>query len=114
VSLVGQEGNQNRKIRRSGSGNDLKDLVTFYELRTGFVSLRYDQCWGGVLTAGPMDGTTFSTSVPLWTPLATCPFPAHHPILVRDGNQDTTTGGDVRSVFKKPWSQKLRRDGRAT
>lgn len=31
-----------------------------------------------------------------------------------DGNQDTTSNGDVHSVFQKPGSQKLRIDGRAT
>lgn len=47
--------------------NGLKDLVSLYELRAGFL---VEMIGDGVVSppVGPVDGTSFSTPVPLWTP----------------------------------------------
>lgn len=89
-----------------------QDLVTFYELSR----LCFSVIWS-VLGRYPLLLAQWmalaSLHLCLFRPLAlSLPSPPPHPREWR--NQDAIASVDVHSVFKKPWSQKSRIDGRAT
>lgn len=104
-----------RAGEENGSGNGLEELVTFYELRALFLC---DMIGVGVVSrpVSSGEGIFLSTSVPPWATgtISSQPPPSMPPSLRVVGIGTLSLRGDAHAVLKKPRSQKLRIDGRAT